>query len=99
MSQALWSSPSSHSSLTRRSLGEDAGEVVVAAVVAGDQGVDAASTPRSTRVFAERAEAVCELVEVAGLDAEGVGDLLQRGAAAGPELAVLPVPEELVGLA
>ena len=40
-----------------------------------------------------------ELVDVTHLQTQGVGDLLQRRAASGPELAVLPVAEELVGLA
>ena len=58
-----------------------------------------ASTPRSTRVLPAPPSALVELVEVADLEAERVGDLLQRRAAAGPQLAVLPVAEELVGVA
>ena len=44
-------------------------------------------------------QVVAEPVDVAHLEAEGVGDLLQRRAAADPQLAVLPVAEELVGVA
>ena len=62
----------------------DAGEVLVAVVrLAG------------LAVVVERRQ----VLDVADLDAEGVGDLLQRRAAAGPQLAVLPVAEELVGVA
>ncbi len=85
--------------LDQAQLGEDAGELVVAAVVTGDQGVDPGVGAAQHARLRRAAEPSGEVVEVAGLDVQGVGDLLQRGPAAGPELAVLPVAEELVGLA
>ena len=83
MSQASWSSPTSHSSLTRRSSEATRREVLVGGDVAG------------LAVVVEGRQ----VVDVAHLEAEGVGDLLQRRTAAGPQLAVLPVAEELVGVA
>ena len=85
--------------LDETQLGEDAGEVAVAAGVPGDEGVDASIDPAQHAGLGRAAQTALELVEVAGLDAERVRDLLQGGAAPCPELAVLPVPEELVGLA
>ena len=83
MSQASWSSPTSHSSLMRRSSSATRRQVLVRGEVAG------------LAVVVERRQ----VLDVADLDAEGVGDLLRRRAAAGPQLAVLPVAEELVGVA
>ena len=40
-----------------------------------------------------------QVLDVADLDAERVGDLLRGRASSGPQLAVLPVAEELVGVA
>ena len=89
MSQASWSSPTSHSSLTSRSS-------------------EATRARSSSRRWpsSRRLRADSGLVEGRGrsstwrhLEAERVGDLAQRRAAAGPQLAVLPVAEELVGVA
>ncbi len=100
MSQASASSPTSHSSLTSRSSESTRAKLLVAALVGRQRrrrrGV---STPRSTRVLAEARSRLGQLVEVAHRRARARRDLAQRRAAAGPQLAVLPVPEELVGLA
>ena len=83
MSHASCSSATSHSSLTSRS--------------------SSATRPRSSSVVRSRRLAVVvegrQVLDVADLDAEGVGDLLRGRATAGPQLAVLPVAEELVGVA
>ena len=83
MSQASCSSPTSHSSLTRRSSSATRAEVLVGGEVAG------------LAVVVEGRQ----VLDVAHLDAERVGDLLRRRAAPGPQLAVLAVAEELVGVA
>ena len=86
--------------LDQAHLGGDAGEVGVAALVGGDQPVDGRRRRRGGRGSCPPLRAGrLELVDVAHLEAEGVGDLLQRRAAADPQLAVLPVAEELVGVA
>ena len=83
MSQASWSSRDLPLVLDEAQLVGDAGEVLVGGEVAG------------LAVVVERRQ----VLDVADLDAEGVGDLLRRRAAPGPQLAVLPVAEELVGVA
>ena len=85
--------------LDQAELGEHPGEVGVAGVVAGDEGVDARVDAAEHPCLRGAPSRSGELVEVAGLQAEGVGDLPQRRAAADPQLAVLPVAEELVGVA
>ena len=100
MSQASWSSPTSQSSLTRRISESDAGEVVVAALVGRDQRGRRAGRRRGARGSWPTARGASSSSSMwRHLEAEGVGDLLQRRAAADPQLAVLPVAEELVGVA
>jgi len=74
----------------------DAGEIGVAALVGGDQPVDRGGDTAVHPHLAVLAERPLELVDVADLDAEGGGDLLQGGTATDPELAVLTVAEELI---
>ena len=76
-----------------------AGEVGVAALVGGDELVDGLGHTAVDPGLAAARQVVTELVDVAHLESEGVGDLLQRRASAHPQLAVLPVAEELVGVA
>ena len=83
MSHASWSCVDLPLVLDQPQLGGDAGEVVVGGDVAG------------LAVVVEGRQ----VLDVAHLEAEGVRHLLQRRAAPGPQLAVLPVAEELVGLA
>ena len=85
--------------LDQAHLGDHAGEVGVEARVGSDQRVDGRRDAAVDAGLARLRELAGELVDVAHLEAEGVGDLLQRGAAADPQLAVLPVAEELVGRA
>ena len=101
MSQASWSSPTSQSSLTSRSSettrARSSSRDVVGGHHAVDVGRDAAEHPGLAGAVG--GQGVLELVDVAALDAERVGDLVQRRAAPDPQLAVLPVAEELVGVA
>ena len=73
--------------LDQPQLGGDAGEVARSTSVERRRRLRGASSKRR------------QVVDVAHLDAERVGDLVHRRAAAGPQLAVLPVAEELVGVA
>src|SRR5690349_18858012 len=97
MSQAVCSSPSSHASLISRS-SESTRAKSVARLVARDlavhPGVDAAQHPGLDGV----AEDGGELVDVAGGDTERCRDLAEGGPATDPQLAVLAVAEELVGV-
>ena len=83
MSQASCSSADLPLVLDQAQLVGDAGQVLVRGEVAG------------LAVVVERRQ----VLDVADLDAERVGDLLRRRAAPGPQLAVLAVAEELVGVA
>ena len=83
--------------LDQPQLGDDAAEFVVEGVVGGDHPVHRGETPRSTRVLAEAGQRVLEPVDVAAPRAEG-GRTPGARAAADPQLAVLAVAEELVGV-
>ena len=98
MSQASWSSPTSHSSLTSR--------ISEATRARSSSRVSSPAPARRRRRHAAvhaglagRRRARRQVVDVADLEAERGGDLVQRRAAAGPQLAVLAVAEELVGVA
>ena len=99
MSQASWSSPTSQSSLTRR--------ISETTRASSASRLASPATSRSTTVghaavhpgLADAGEGRRQVVDVAHREAERGRHLVQRGAAAGPQLAVLPVAEELVGVA
>ncbi len=80
-------------------LGGDAREVGVGRLVGRDQGVDARVDAALHAGLAGAGQRLRQVVEVAHLDAERGGDLVRGRPAAGPQLAVLAVAEELVGVA
>ncbi len=82
-------------------LADHAREVLVQRGVGGDHPVDAGRDAAQHAGLGRPVgrEGVLEPVDVAALDAEGRRELVQGGAAPDPELAVLAVAEELVGLA
>ena len=98
MSQACWSSATSHSSLTSRSSeatrAKSSSSVSSPGTISSTVGGDAAQHPGLGPAEHRR----LELVDVAHRQPERGRDLAQRRAPAGPQLAVLPVPEELVGV-
>ena len=99
MSQASWSSATSQSSLTRRisetTRARSSSWLVSAGTRLSTLGVDAAVHAGLAGAGQRRGQ----VVDVPDGQPQRGGHLVQRGAAAGPQLAVLPVPEELVGLA
>ncbi len=99
MSQASVSSPSSHSSLTRRISESTRAKSWSRPSSAGTRASTDASTPRSTRVLAASASRSGRSSRWRTVEPERADDLVQRRTSAGPQLAVLPVAEELVGLA
>ena len=99
MSQASCSSPISHSSLTRRisetTRAKSSSWVASAATSASTWAVDAAQHAG----LAGAGERGGELVDVPHGQAQRGGDLVGGGTAPDPQLAVLAVAEELVGVA
>ena len=88
--------------LDQPQLTDDALEVLVEGVVGGHHAVHLGRDPAQhpgLRGAVGRGQRVLELVDVAALDAERGGQLVERGTSPDPQLAVLAVAEELVGVA
>ncbi len=83
--------------LDQTHLGDDAGEVGVMGLVGVDQLVDGRGDASVHAGLARPRELGGQGVDVPHLETQRRGDLVQRGPAADPQLAVLPVAEELVG--
>ena len=101
MSQASWSSATSQSSLTSRSSPTTRGEVLVEGLVGGHhrvhRGREPAQHPGLGAAVAVRPSSSSSMWRHSM--PERGRDLVERGAAPDPQLAVLPVAEELVGVA
>ena len=99
MSQASWSCSSSQASLTRRislsTRANSSSRPSSAVTIRSTFGVHAAQHPG----LARSAQLAGKVVDVAALEAQRGLHLVQRRAAPCPQLAVLTVAEELVGLA
>ena len=99
MSQASCSCSSSQASLTSRISESTRAKSWSRAAVGGDGRSTYGSTPRSTRVLAEPCRAARRARRGGGPRSPRESEIsLQGGAAAGPQLAVAAVAEELVGL-
>ena len=98
MSQASCSCSTSHVVLDEPQLGDDPRELGVAGVVGGDRAVDRGGEAAVHAGLGGPAQGAGELVDVAHRQAQRGRHLGQRRTATGPQLAVLAVAEELVGL-